>query len=47
MLMRDTGNGAVDVFDIQDNRIVAAGPVGNISLELRVFGIGAVNPHGT
>jgi len=43
MLARDTGNGQIDVFDIQNNQIVAAGPLTNISHQTQVFGIGAIS----
>jgi hypothetical protein len=46
MLMRNIGNGQIDVFDIQHNQIVAAGPMANIGNEWQILGTAAVKPGG-
>jgi len=46
MLMRDTNNGAFEVYDISNNQITAAAPMGQVGLEWSVAGI-AADPPGS
>jgi hypothetical protein len=39
MLMRNNSTGALEYYDIQHNQFVAAGPIGNIGLNLQNLGV--------
>jgi hypothetical protein len=41
MIMRDSNTGTIDVFDIQHNQIVSAGPLGTIGTEWHTIGVGS------
>jgi hypothetical protein len=46
MLMRDTNNGAFEVYDISNNQITAAAPMGQVGMEWSVAGV-AADPPGS
>jgi hypothetical protein len=41
MIMRNTGNGALEYFDIQHNQIVGAGSLGSIGTDWHNQGVGS------
>ena len=46
MLMRDTNNGAFEIYDISNNQITAAAPMGQVGMEWSVAGL-AADPPGS
>jgi hypothetical protein len=46
MLMRDTNNGAFEIYDISNNQITAAAPMGQVGMEWSAAGIAADPPSG-
>jgi hypothetical protein len=40
MIMRDGNNGNYEIFDLGDNAVLAAGPLGQVGTELQVAGLG-------
>ena len=47
MLMRNTNTGAFELYDISNNTITAAEPMGQVGLEWSVAGIAAATPSGS
>jgi hypothetical protein len=47
MLMRDSNNGAFEVYDISDNTITFAGSMGTVAFPWQVDGIAPDPPSGT
>jgi hypothetical protein len=46
MLMRNSNTGAFEVFDISNNAITLAGPIGQVGFEWTVAGIATASPTG-
>ena len=44
MLMRQNSTGALEYYDIRNNAVVAAGPLGSIGSSTQVIGVGVLNP---
>jgi hypothetical protein len=44
MLMRQNSTGALEYYDIRNNAVVAAGPLGSIGSSTEVIGVGVLNP---
>ena len=46
MLMRNTNTGAFEIYDIRNNTITSAAPMGQVGLEWQVAGFGPINGAG-
>ena len=46
MLMRNTNTGAFEIYDISNNTITSAAPMGQVGLEWQVAGFGSINGAG-
>jgi hypothetical protein len=47
MLMRNRNTGAFEIYDISNNAITSAGPMGQVGLEWSVVGFGPINGAGS
>ena len=47
MLMRNSNTGVFELFDIRNNQITSAAPMGQVGTEWSVAGIAAVPPGGS
>ena len=47
MLMRNSNTGAFELYDISNNQLTSAAPMGQVGLEWQVAGFGPINGAGT
>ncbi len=47
MLMRNRNTGAFEIYDISNNQITSAAPMGQVGLEWQVVGFGPINGAGS